>query len=86
MAFQKGKSGNPAGRKAGNKAIKTRIRQHAVDALDVLASVMLDSSVSTEQRLQAACKVADCAFGGADSLDIPKSGQAQLDGLIRVTA
>lgn len=61
--FQKGQSGNPAGRKAEIGPIKELARQHAPEALDTLVKALKASSERV--RVAAAEVILDRAYGKA---------------------
>ena len=59
--FQKGQSGNPAGRRAEIGPIKELARVHAPEAIDVLAMALRDDSARV--RVAAAEVILDRAYG-----------------------
>ncbi|SEE72603.1 hypothetical protein SAMN05444161_6879 [Rhizobiales bacterium GAS191] len=63
--FQKGKSGNPHGRKAAPEDVKELARGLSVEALQTLAEVMRDKRQSGAARISAAAVILDRAWGKA---------------------
>ena len=57
MAFKKGESGNPAGRRRGSKSATTVTKTRQRAALSVLEVVMKDASVDAASRVQAAALI-----------------------------
>ncbi len=66
MAFVKGTSGNPAGRRPSVKSVHVTARTHATDAVEILANIMQDDTLPAGARVDAANAVLALA------LDIPK--------------
>ena len=60
--FEKGKSGNPAGRPKDTHNIKTLARQYTKEALAALVDIMLHGD-KEQARVAAACAILDRGFG-----------------------
>ena len=61
--FQKGTSGNPAGRPPLPSDFKARAVAYATDALDVLHAIAIDSGKPAAARVSAASAIIDRAHG-----------------------
>ena len=61
--FQKGISGNAGGRPRELHGLREKARERSDDALDVLTSIMNDTTAPAPSRISAACAVLDRGFG-----------------------
>lgn len=69
MPFEKGKSGNPGGRAkvklADGRTLTDLAREHTVDAVDILASIMHDAKQPGSVRVAAATQILNRGWGQA---------------------
>lgn len=61
--FQKGQSGNPAGRAAADPNIKAALRAATPQAVELLVGLIVDEKADLKLRMQAACTVLDRVLG-----------------------
>lgn len=63
MAFEKGKSGNPGGRRRRINTAEAAARQHAEDAIKFLADTLADEEKPTAERRHAAIALLERGYG-----------------------
>ena len=61
--FQKGKSGNPGGRTKKIVEVESLVREHTVDAIKALASIVNDEKATPAARVTAANVLLDRGWG-----------------------
>ena len=90
--FQKGQSGNAAGRPKSDKTITELAREHGPRAIAVLAELMDDPKATATARAMAAERILDrgfgkpAAFSTASVGDFRKAVELSDDELIRIAA
>jgi hypothetical protein len=65
MKFQPGQSGNPGGRPKVIAEVQALAREHTADAIETLATIMLDKKASAAARVSAASVLLDRGYGKA---------------------
>ena len=63
MPFQPGQSGNPGGRPKETAEVKALARQYTAQAIDTLASIMLNEDAKGSERVSAAVALLDRGYG-----------------------
>jgi hypothetical protein len=63
--FKKGQSGNPGGRPAVIAEIQQLARKHTEEAINTLAAIMQDTSLSPAARVSASTALLDRGYGKA---------------------
>lgn len=79
--FQKGQSGNPAGRLSDTAEVRALARQRTGEAFETLATIMADTGAPAAARVTAAIHILDRGWGRAAQ---PVTG-AGGEGSIRIT-
>ena len=82
MAFEKGKSGNPAGRPPGTttKKISEELRAHLPKAIETLLKLM--DSDQDSVRLKAATEVLDRVYGKPAPVQAPDETSDRLERIV----
>ena len=77
--FKKGQSGNPGGRPAVIAEIQQLARKHTGEAINTLAAIMQDTSLSPAARVSASTALLDRGYGKAPQFIDTNFGKAPRD-------